>query len=372
VSSYQYYEFQAIDRLLTEDEQHAVARLSSRVEPHPRQAVFVYHWSSFPADPREILLKYFDALFYTSSWGSRQLMFRFPRAAVDVASAMAYCQPLIVEETISFSTEAAYILLNIEFHEEGGSDWMEEPGSLSAMLNLRDDIVRGDYRVLYLAWLKALEVEDLLRSVLEPPLPPGLKALSPALHTFVDFLGIDETLIQVAAEASGEPQAPPADWLRGAVARLADEERNAFLLRLARGEAHLSAALNQRLRALAPWSGTEPPPRRTVGKLLRAAKDQRERQHRQQVEEAEAKRIQELQALAEREPQAWAEVDALIQQMNARAYDGAVQLLVRLRDLAEYQGQETAFQQRLDAIHEQYSRRSALLHRLRDAGLARL
>jgi hypothetical protein len=271
VGTYQYYEFQAIDRLLTADEQQAVARLSSRVAPHPRQAVFVYHWGSFPAKPRQILLQYFDALFYTSSWGSRQIMFRFPQEAVDLASARAYCEPLIVEDYVSFSPEAGYILLNVEFHEEGGGEWSGDTSSLSAMLRLRDDIVRGDYRVLYLAWLKVVEVEDLLDSVREPPVPPGLKALTPALHLFADLLGIDERLIEVAAEASDERQAPPEDWLEGALARLCEEERHDFLLRLARGEAHLSAALNRRLRALAPWPAAEPVPRRTVGELLRAA-----------------------------------------------------------------------------------------------------
>jgi hypothetical protein len=372
VSSYQYYEFQAIDRLLTEGEQRAVARLSSRVAPHPRQAVFVYHWSDFPANPREILLRYFDVMFYTSSWGSRQIMFRFPHAAVDVESAMAYCQPLIVEETISFSTEAAYILLNIQFHQEGGGEWMEEPSSLSAMLSLRDDILRGDYRVLYLAWLKVLEVEDLLRSVLEPPLPPGLKALSPALHTFVDFLGIDETLIQVAAEASRDPNGQPEGWLRRALSQLPAAERDAFLLRLAQGEPHLSSALHRRLRQTLPLPEEEMPPRRTVGQLRRAAEERRARQRRQQAEEAEARHIEELEALARREAETWAEVEALIEQMQARPYDEAVQLLVRLRGLARYQGEEPIFQQRLNAIHEQYSRRSALLRRLRDAGLYQL
>ena len=43
MSEYQYYEFQAIDRPLTPEEQEAVARLSSRVAPHPRRTVFVYH-----------------------------------------------------------------------------------------------------------------------------------------------------------------------------------------------------------------------------------------------------------------------------------------------------------------------------------------
>jgi hypothetical protein len=265
VSGYDYYEFQAIDRLLTEEEQRAVARLSSRVAPHPRQAVFVYHWSHFPADPRDILLRYYDAFFYQSSWGSRRILFRFPWAAVDLRRAMDYNEPLIVEDYFTFSIEGEYCLLDVAFDEEGGGEWVEEPGSLSAMIGLRDDIVRGDYRALYLAWLKVLEVEDLLDSVREPPVPPGLKALSPALRAFVDFLGLDAMLVQAAAEASGEPQAPPADWLRGAVGRLAEEERDAFLLRLARGEPHLSATLNRRLREIAPWPEAEAPRRRTVG-----------------------------------------------------------------------------------------------------------
>jgi hypothetical protein len=67
MSEYQYYEFQAIDRPLTDEEQQAVARLSSRVHPHPRQAVFVYHWSNFPADPAKILVKYYDAMLYMAN-----------------------------------------------------------------------------------------------------------------------------------------------------------------------------------------------------------------------------------------------------------------------------------------------------------------
>jgi hypothetical protein len=40
MSEYQYYEFQAIDRPLTSEEQAAVAGLSSRTEPHPWRVVF--------------------------------------------------------------------------------------------------------------------------------------------------------------------------------------------------------------------------------------------------------------------------------------------------------------------------------------------
>lgn len=62
VSSYAYHEFQAVDRPLTEEEQQAVAVLSSRVNLHPWQAVFVYHWSGFRGNPIKVLARYHDAM----------------------------------------------------------------------------------------------------------------------------------------------------------------------------------------------------------------------------------------------------------------------------------------------------------------------
>jgi hypothetical protein len=369
MSEYQYYEFQAIDRPLTDEEQQAVARLSSRVHPHPRQAVFVYHWSDFPADPVEILAKYYDAMLYIANWGSRRLMFRFPQNALDLETAAAYCQPLIVQDYLSLSTVGEYTILNIEFHEEGGGNWIEGEGQLPAMLSLRNDILHSDYRALCLAWLKVLTVDDLLESVPEPPLPPGLKQLSPALLTFVEFLDIDEMLIQVAAEASGDRQAPPEGWLQKTLAQLPGEERDLFLLRLAQGEPHLSVDLNRRLRQIAPLPQPQTPPQRTVGQLLQMAETWREQEKMRRIAEAEAKRVRELNALAERESETWTQVFTLIEQMQSKPYDEAVSLLVKLRELARYRGNEAAFQEQINHIYSQYSRRSGLLRRLRDAGL---
>ena len=369
MSTYQCYEFHAIDRLLTDEEQQAVARLSSRVDPHPRQAVFVYHWSSFPGNAREVLTQYYDAMFYTASWGSRQLMFRFPRTAFDLEGASAYCQPLIVEDYVSLSTAGEYVVLDVVFDDEERHDWFEVESGLAPMLSLRDDILRGDYRALYLAWLKVLEVEDLIESILEPPVPPGLRTLSPALHAFVEFLEIDGMVIQVAAEASDDCSAQPEGWLDSAFSQLQRAERDAFLLRLARGEPYLAVELNRRLREILPLPETALPPRRTVGWLWREAEARREREWRRRAAEAEAQRIRDLDALAERENEVWTEVESLIERMQAKRYDDAVSRLVRLRKLAEYQGKEEAFQQRIDQIYEQYSRRSGLQRRMRDAGL---
>jgi hypothetical protein len=369
MSEYQYYEFQAIDRPLTPEEQQAVSRLSSRVDPHPWRAVFTYSYSDFPGNPEKILAQYYDAMLYLANWGSHRLMFRFPESAIDLKRARAYCRPYIVEEYISFSTVGEHVILNIRFREEEGGGWIEGEGWLASLIQLREDILQGDYRVLYLAWLKALEMEDVLDSVTEPPVPPGLGRLTPALRSFVELFEVDEDLIQVAAEASGELESVSEDDLRRAIARLAPEERDAFLLRLAQGEPRLSLAFKRRLGAFMAPPPAEARARRTVGHLFAAAEDLRERERQEQAARAEAKRMAELEALARRSEAAWQEVDTLIQQSTGKAYDQAVRLLVKLKELAQHQGQESAFQARVARIEEQYARRRALMERLRRAGL---
>jgi hypothetical protein len=374
MSEYQYYEFQAIDRPLTPQEQQAVARLSSRVDPHPRRAIFVYNWRDFPGSAENVLAQYYDAMLYITNWGSRQLMFRFPRSLIDLEAAQAYCQPLIVEDFITFSTQGEHVILNIEFNDDkGGGEWVEGEGWLDAMLPLRDDILRGDYRALYLAWLQAVEMEDVLESVSEPPLPPGLRELSPALQSFVDFFEIDKMLLQAAGEASGEQSAAfDEDWMRQAISKLPRQECDALLLRLAQGEAHLGLALKKRLRELAGASRdvrVALEPRRTVGQIWAEVEQRRAREHQKRVEATERKRIERLEDLARRESQIWAEVEALIQRSQAKPYDQATRLLGDLKELAAYQGREGDFATRMDELAGRYSRRSALLERFRKAKL---
>jgi hypothetical protein len=154
-----------------------------------------------------------------------------------------------------------------------------------------------------------------------------------------------------------------------AIAQLSPEEKDAFLLRLAQGEPHLSLALNRRLGALRGASQPNTAQRRTVSELFVAAEALRERKRREQAAQAEAKRIAELEALARRGDDAWREVDALIQKSQAKPYDEAVRLLAKLQELAVHQGTEAAFQERLNPIYDQYRRRHSLLKRLRKAGL---
>lgn len=112
----------------------------------------------------------------------------------------------------------------------------------------------GDFRVLYLAWLKAAENalggEDIDGDTLEPPVPPGLNQLSDALKTFVSFLEIDDAMLVVAAQKSKERKQESLQ-LEKWVETLPIKEQHNFLKRLSRGETGLSVLLNRRLHELA-------------------------------------------------------------------------------------------------------------------------
>ncbi|MGK7875396.1 MAG: hypothetical protein AB4426_19475 [Xenococcaceae cyanobacterium] len=365
MSEYQYYEFQTIDRPLTEDEQAAVSQLSSRVLLSSTKAVFTYSYGDFRGDPKQVLAKYFDAMFYIANWGTQQLMFRFPKPLIDFESIQKYC----VEDCITLSEIGNYLILDILFDNEEGFGWIEGEGYLESLIGLRDEILQQDYRALYLAWLKAITWQDVDEEEYEPPVPSGLRKLSRPLRGFVEIFEVDEYLLKVAAISSGTQTSISDEILLQAITKLSGSEGNTFLLRLAKGESNLSVELNKRLSEIIAIPQPESQRRRTIKQLLSESEKERKQEKIRQQQEAEAQHIKELEALAKREAFTWKDVDALIQRGQAKPYDEAVQLLLKLRDLAAYQNQKPAFQERLNQIHEQYSRRSAFIKRLRKVGL---
>ncbi len=369
MSEYQYYEFQTIDRLLTNAEQAEVQKLSSHIDVMASRAVVTYSYGDFRHDPRQVLSRYFDALLYVANWGTRRLMFRFPTGLIDLAAVEPYGR----EDQIDFIKVSAHHILEIQLDEEEGLGWVEAEGLLSGLIQLRNDILEGDYRCLYLAWLKAVTLDDPEEGTdeLEPPVPSGLQKLTPALQHLAQFFDLDSHLIESAASASpAKAEAVSDQALQRAIAQLAREECDDFLFRLAQGEAGLGLALKHKLRPTlnaSPASTTAR--RRTVGQLLKAAQRLREQEQQRQAEEAEKRRMEELKKLAKREGQAWQEVEALIQRSQAKAYDEAVGLLLKLHALAQFQNTLPDFKQRLSQLREKYRSRHSLMQRFERAGL---
>lgn len=386
MSEFQQYEFLALDRPLTSEEQTEIRKLSSRVELSATQAHFIYHYGNFRGDELKVLESYFDVLVYIANWGTRRVAMRFPRAAIDLDPLKQYASL----EEITLTTTSEYVILDINYNDEdGGGMWLDETDRISALAPVRQDILRGDLRALYLAWLKCApnlaywsdeyadeegdEAEGTaVERLIEPQVPPGLKQLSAPLSAFAEFFEIDQDLISAAAEASPSLETtaePIEEWL----ALLPLAERDAFLVRVARGDPHAGMELMRRLREVGLPQGGRPAAeetaRRSLATLQALAKQHTQRREQRQREAAERARIERLNALAEREPEAWRQVFALIERKQGTPYDEAVALLVELRELAVLRNQTARFAQQFDELVAKYQSRPSLLDRIRKVGL---
>ena len=236
MSEYQYYGFQAIDRPLSEDDMRWLRGLSTRAQITTTSFVNVYHWGSFRGDPVKLMERCFDAFVYVTNWGYRRFMVRLPRASLDAARAKQYCHG----DGVSLRKKKDCVLLEFDCDEEPGEwdEWDDGSGWMASLTPLRGDLLDGDWRCLYLAWLCAIETESLPDNATEPPVPAGLKDLTAPLRAFVDFIGIDTELIEVAAERSGTRAAnkPPAGALRKWIRALTVAEKDELLLRIAQGD----------------------------------------------------------------------------------------------------------------------------------------
>ncbi len=91
MSTYQYYEFLAIDRPLDEAEQAAIRSLSTRARITATSFVNEYHWGDFGGDPFRLMERYYDAHLYLANWGTRRVTLRLPSDLLDPAVAGQYC-----------------------------------------------------------------------------------------------------------------------------------------------------------------------------------------------------------------------------------------------------------------------------------------
>lgn len=374
MSEYQYYEFQSIDRPLTLEEQAEVQRLSSRVKLSSTQAVFIYNYSDFRADPEQVLTRYFDMMFYITNWGTRQVLFRLPLTLVDPTWFQPYCLP----DAIATGITPDYLILDITIREEESmTPWVEGEGWLPRLLPLRDDLLRGDLRLLYLSWLRVaqhLVGVDLPADPLEPPVPPNLDQLSPSLKTFIELVELDTDLVTAAAQASGQQQPEAEARLEEWLSALSEAEVQDFLLKLVRREPHVDLQLINRLKELAQADGSAAfaaaAEQRPLSELVATAAILKQQRQQQEQAAARAKRQRQLEILAPKAAQTWDRIHQLIALKQAKAYDEAVALLQDLRDLAELQGCLPQFRQQLQALKSNYSNRPALLQRLQSTKLS--
>jgi hypothetical protein len=391
MSEYQYYEFRAIDRPLGRQEMDELRALSTRAEITPTSFTNTYNWGDFKAKPAALMDRYFDAFVYVANWGTHRLMFRIPRKFLDVDTVKVYCDG----EVVSHKDGDEHVVLEFLSQDEGGGEWTEGEPWMPSLVSIRDELMRGDLRALYVGWLASFPERGWFDEdpddddEREPPVPPGLAKLSAPLRSLADFLRVDDELLEAAATGStGEPAATPtraemARWVK----TLPGAEKDAYLVRFLaeEGDILLRAELSKRFREATAPRGKGPARtagRRTVAQLLAArdalAKEKSRKavekaageRARREREQAEA-RARHLDQLAGREPATWREVEQLIATKRQSDYDRAVSLLVDLRDLAGRSGRTEEVSKRIRDIRQRHANKPSLLKRFEEKKLGR-
>ncbi|MGH3170203.1 MAG: hypothetical protein ACRDN0_30515, partial [Trebonia sp.] len=195
MSEYQYYEFRALDRRLTPEQQKRLRSLSSRAEISATRFANEYSYGDFRGNPGRLLEEYFDAYLYAANWGTRELAFRLPRTLLDAQTARRYCD----EEYRAWLAETAeHVIVRFRWDNDEGGDWIEGSGLLDPLLTVQ------------LGGFDEDDDDENLEDNVEPPVPAGLKELSDQLACVAEFLRIDDDLIAAAAEAS-RPLTPVSD-----------------------------------------------------------------------------------------------------------------------------------------------------------------
>ncbi|EKE08656.1 MAG: hypothetical protein ACD_17C00064G0001 [uncultured bacterium] len=240
-------------------------------------------------------------------------------------------------------------------------------------------------RCLYLGWLAGLQSDDCDEEALEPPVPPGLDQLNPALENLADFLRIDQDLITAASKLSPslEQNTPDLHDIQGWIATLANNEKDALLANVLessiKGDQAPSIKLVHRFNK--SWQANKADTlkrQRTIDELLKETESitlSRRRKEAEKAAQANAEqerlnrlaREKRLNEITGREPLLWDQIESLACEKKASSYDKALELLIDLRDLATKSNSQE-FLLKLNALKQRHSAKSSFINRLRSIG----
>ncbi len=381
MSEYRYYEFQTVDRSLTNDELRTLRSFSTRADISPRHFVNEYSWGNFKGDEDKWMEEYFDGFLYYANWGTHILKLRLPRELLDPKTVQLYC----CSDYFSMRLANDKIILSFLSENEDGGEW-ENDFRLSSFLSLRSDLGRGDLRCLYLGWLSGLQYDDCNEEEMEPPVPPGLADLNPALIEFAEFLCINPDLISAASKRSMSlvQTTPNLNDFQKWLSTLSINEKDVFLSDILGGTlANDQTAAIKLARCFNKfWQPQHEckqfSHQRTVAQLLDEANCFTQMRLKLEAEKAAAEKAKQLKLeqlarekrlkeIAGHEPVLWDKIESLVIEKKATSYDKAVELLIDLRDLA-VRDDSRNFLKKLNELKRRHSAKSSFIARLQRIG----
>lgn len=380
MSEYQYYEFLSIDRPLTTDEMVELRALSTRATITPVSFTNEYNWGDFKGSPDKLMQRYFDVHVYVANWMTAIFMVRLPKEALTEETVKAMEVPYILE----FKATKTHWLITWSLEDSENYDrfGMEDGrGWMARLASVRDELLRGDLRSLYIGWLAAVTREMMDDNDLEPLSVSALGELTAAQQALAEFLEVDPDLL--AGAGIGSPAAQGAEVSRQEMEKWIDslprEEVNLVLRQLLVGKGQ-QAERSIRNRFASWRSGLQTDdtdaPRRTMGdlrqnaekaRLIRLEKQKRDRKQRE-IKRREKRQVY-LKNLSSDFPKAWAAVKEPVERGSGKGYDEACRILVDIAEAYALFATKDEFQKELEKFMAGHLRRKALIQRLVKAGI---
>ena len=348
MSEFQIVKFRSIDRPLSDKQLEFMERQSSRAEFTKWEFKVEYHYSSFRGDVDGMLRNGYDVFLTYSNYGCREIRMRLPGG---LPFAKNVWSKYISAEGLTWSADKsgkAGILTLAPYLEEAYDPVWEFDDYLDATAKLREILIAGDLRALYVLWLcnaMSSNVDD--EAVIEPPVPHGLANLPDEAADLLAFFEADPLLVDAAAIGipAFNAQRSQGDALNAWLTKLADARRDEIIQRLlSEDPVAVKAELLSEIRdSHQTPSWPVEPPTRTVAQLLQLCESLRQKEDEKEKKQAAAKakreadkaekqrqaRMVEMQST----PELWLKkASKLVEDRGTDNYREAASILADLRD----------------------------------------
>ncbi len=355
MGQYQIVKFRAVDRPLTDKQMEFMDRQSSRANFTKWEFEVEYHYSSFNGNIDQMLRNGYDIFLTYSNYDYREVRMRLPGG---LPFSKSVCSKYINAEGLRWAADKSGksgILALTPYLEEAYEPVWEFDDYLDAIAKLREMLIAGDLRALYVLWLcNAMCSSDHDESTIEPPVPHGLRTVPDEATDLLAFFEVDPLLVDAAAigippfSAQGSQNDSVNAWLN----KLTELRRIEIIQRLlSEDPVALKAELLSEVREskLAVTWPVEPPSR-TIAQLLKSCELLRQKEDEKEKKQADAKVKREA-AKAEKQRQArmvemksapdtWLKkASKLVEERGTENYREAASILADLREaLSSEQG----------------------------------
>jgi hypothetical protein len=349
MSEYQCVVFQAVDGPLDDKQLEFAQQQSTRAEVSRWALSAEYHYSSFRGNVDELLRRGYDVYLQSTNYGSREIKLRLPGG---MPFAESVWSKYVDGEQLSWTGDGrgrGGILTLHPFHETCDLEEVWETQKyLDAVVHVRERLMSGDLRALYLLWLCAADDDyNEPAEMIEPPVPHGIAESGAYGEEILSFFGLDPLLLVaagsgVAPAPNAESESRPIDqWVESLDNQRAKEVIHRMLVGdTASEKARLLAEIRD-LQIRVDWPTSDE--QRSLDELLQKTAALRDKENAKLARKAQATAKREAEK-AERQradrrkemlnaPDKWLrEADRLVDARGTDNYKAAAEILHDLRE----------------------------------------